>query len=364
MKRMELGIAVVGSGRIGTLRASMAAVHPAVSFLAVSDLDPTRALTLANQVGAQLSSGDNLEVISRPEVNAVIVSTSEPEHTLPVIQALERGKPVLVEKPIALTTEDADRMIAAAKKFGAELHVGYSQRFQKQYLLAKEQILQGRLGRIVGGTGRVYIPRSGTLEILQRASHATPVQDLLTYYVDMFCWFLEGNPPVEVVARGQAGVLKAAGSASNDVTWAILSFGDGTVVSLGVCSTLPAKYPHLGLNSRIEILGTEGVMMLDVDDRNQILYTDRGFAHWYIPKQKMDMVYLGTTAPGDWALGDFWGPLGSETRAWLDHLSTGRPCAIATAEQARKTLEVTLSIERAAQTRETITFPLSNKGND
>lgn len=88
-ERKELGIAVVGSGRIGTLRASLAASHPAVRFLAVSDMDLSRARTLADRVNAQFFSDNNLEVMSRPEVNAVIVSTSEHEHTLPVLQALE-----------------------------------------------------------------------------------------------------------------------------------------------------------------------------------------------------------------------------------------------------------------------------------
>ena len=146
MQRKELGIAVVGSGRMGSQRASLAAAHPAVGFLAVSDIDPSRAQTLAEKTGAQFASGDNLEVISRPEVNAVIVSTPETEHALPVIQALEQGKPVLVEKPIAMSLDDADRMISTASQQGVELRVGYTRRFQRRYLLAKEQIVQGRMG--------------------------------------------------------------------------------------------------------------------------------------------------------------------------------------------------------------------------
>ena len=115
METRELGIAVVGSGRIGSLRARMAAAHPAVKFLAVSDLDADRAASLAKIAGADLSSGDNAEVISHPQVNAVIVSTSEHEHLEPVMQALALGKPVLVEKPIALTLADADQIIAKAE---------------------------------------------------------------------------------------------------------------------------------------------------------------------------------------------------------------------------------------------------------
>ena len=90
MPAKPLGLAVVGSGRIGTLRATLAAAHPAVNFIAVSDRDPSRAASLAEKVGAQFHTADNLEAISRPEVSAVVVSTLEVEHTEPVLQALWR----------------------------------------------------------------------------------------------------------------------------------------------------------------------------------------------------------------------------------------------------------------------------------
>ncbi len=350
----ELGIAVVGSGRMGTLRARLAAVHPAVRFVAVSDLDPSCARALADKAKAQFFSGDNLEIISRPEVNAVVVSTPEHEHTLPVLQALELGKPVLVEKPIALSLKDADKIVAAAQKAGVELRIGYSQRFKRGYLLAKEQILQGRLGQIIGGSARVYNSRAQAFQILKRSPHATPVLDVLTYYVNLICWYFEGNPPVEVIARGQKGVFKAAGYSADDLTWAILTFADGAVVSLGVDYAFPEKYPTLGQSPRLEILGTEGVMLFDEERKDQMMYTDRGFPHSYVPDHSINMVFLSSTSAGDWALGDFWGPLAEETRAWLDHLSTGRPCVLATPEEARLTLKVTLAIEEAVRTGEKV----------
>ena len=89
LKQSNIGIAVVGSGRIGTLRARLAAKkHPAVRFLAVSDRDPKRAQALAEQAGADFHSGSNEEVINHPDVTAVIVSTPEQEHTEPILQAL------------------------------------------------------------------------------------------------------------------------------------------------------------------------------------------------------------------------------------------------------------------------------------
>ena len=85
MQGRSLGIAVIGSGRMGRLRASLAASHPSVSFLAVADADSERARQLAEKTGAHFHTTDNLAAISRPEVNAVIVSTSEAQHAEAVV---------------------------------------------------------------------------------------------------------------------------------------------------------------------------------------------------------------------------------------------------------------------------------------
>ncbi len=358
MQRKELGIAVVGAGRIGTLRARLAAKHPSVSFLAVSDRDPARARALGEQAGADFHSGDNIEVISRPEVNAVIVSTPEGEHAAAVCKALELGKPVLVEKPIALTLADADQILATLRQTGGSLRVGYSRRFKECFLRAKEQMVQGRLGRVVGGTARVYNSRAQAFAILKRDPHATPVMDVLTYYVDLMCWFLEGNPPVEIVARGQTGIFKEAGYSAHDVTWAIVTLADGAVINLGVSYALPTRYPTLGQSDRVELLGSEGTMIIDDDHLDHLIFSEKGIPHAYVPDHQVNMAFLGSNTAGDWAVGDFWGPLGNETRAWLDHLVTGAPTVHTTPEQARINLETTIAIERAVATGKSVRLPL------
>jgi predicted dehydrogenase len=298
-------------------------------------------------------------VISRPEVNAVIVSTSEGEHVAPVLAALESGKPVLVEKPIALSPADADSIIAASEKAKGNLRVAYSRRYKERYLIAKEQVVQGRIGKIVGGAARVFNLRSQAFAILKRNPEATPVVDALTYYVDLMNWLLEGVPVKEVFARGQKGVLRNAGFDTDDVNWAILTYADGTVVNLGVSYALPDNYPARGHAARVEILGTEGVMILDDDHTDQLMYSTKGVPHVYLPDQSVNMVFLQSGTPGDWALGDFWGPIANETRAWLDHLAVGKPCALATAREARHTLEVTLAIEHSAASGKPVTLPLA-----
>ena len=355
IERKTLGLAVIGSGRIGSLRAQLAAGHPAVRFIATADQDAHKAEALAKKIVAVTHSADNDAIIAHPEVNAVIVSTSEGEHLAPILKALELGKPVLVEKPIALSLADADRVIQAIEKSGVGVHVGYSRRYKERYLIAKEQIIQGRIGTMTGGAARVFNSRSQALAMLGRNRHATPVVDALTYYVDLMNWLHEGHKLVEVYARGQKGVLKAAGYPEvDDISYAILTYADGAVVNLGVSYALPEKYPALGHAARVEVVGTEGVMILDDDHTDQLMYTNKGIPHVYLPDHFVNMVFLQSGTPGDWALGEFWGPVATETRAWLDHLSMGRTCHLATALDARKVVEITIAIEQSLRTRKAV----------
>ena len=359
MKRSTIGLAVIGSGRIGTLRARLASEHPAVNFIATADRDPANAKTLAEKVGAEVYSDSNLDIINHPAVTAVVVSTAEGEHTEAVLAAIAAGKPVLVEKPIALTTTEADSIIAAAEHAHANVRVGYSRRYKERYLIAKEQIVQGRLGKITGAAARVFNSSSQALAMLKRDPHATPVVDALTYYVDLMSWFVGGAKLVEVYARGTKGVLKAAGHDVDDVCYSVLTYDDGTTVNLGISYALPEKYPSLGHAARVEVLGTEGVIILDDDHTDQIMYSNKGIPHVYLPDHTVNMVFLQSGTPGDWALGEFWGPIANETRAWLDHLATGKPCVLATPHEARATLEATLAIELSVESGQAVRLPLA-----
>ena len=239
------------------------------------------------------------------------------------------------------------------------MRVGYSRRYKERYLIAKEQIKEGRVGRFVGGAARVFNLRSQATAILKRNPDATPVVDALTYYVDLMNWMHEGVKVKEVFARGQKGVLKESGFDTEDVSYAIITYADGAVVNLGIAYSLPDAYPSRGHAARVEVLGTGGVIILDDDHTDQLMYSEKGVPHVYLPDQSVNMVFLQSGTPGDWALGDFWGPVAAETRAWLDHLSVGKPCALATAREARATLEVTLAIEHSSATGKPVTLPLA-----
>ena len=107
-----------------------------------------------------------------PDMLSVV--TSDHAHADIVVDGAQ-GSPaaILCEKPIATTLADADRMIAACEASGASLHVGYSLRFNRPYLVGKQQILDGKLGRIVSGAARHYHTKANGLKILARSEEAT-----------------------------------------------------------------------------------------------------------------------------------------------------------------------------------------------
>ena len=350
MNKREIGVAVIGSGRIGSLRAGMASRHPSVNFLALSDKNKTKADILAQKTGADFVTDNNLDAISDARVDAVVVATPEHDHVEAVLQAINLGKPIFLEKPLALTLEDGDLIANSAKKAGVEIVIGYSRRHDRRWMMTKQHIKEGRLGEIISIQSRVINTRAQMLEIIKRSPDASPVLDVLTYYVDMVCWYMEGIRPVEVVARSHGKIFRNLGHDTDEATWAIITFENGAIVNLGIFYALPATYPTFGQSPRFEIFGEDGVILLDADNKDSILYSDKGIPHAYVPDHDPKMLFMQTNSSGDWALDDFWGPIANETRSWLDHLVTGVPCPHTTIEEGRKTLQITLAIEESSRT--------------
>jgi len=89
-----------------------------------------------------------------------------------------------------------------------------------------------------------------------------------------------------------------------------------------------------------------------------LVYTEKGFPAGYLPGHKVNMAFLGANSGGDWALGDFWGSIANETRAWLDGLAMGNPTVHTTPGEARVNLETTIAIVRAVETGKPVRLPL------
>ena len=194
---------------------------------------------------------------------------------------------MLVEKPIALTLEDADRIIATAERTGTPLRVGTRNASSAVTCRRKTRFSRGGSGKSLPSAGRACNTRAQGIEILKRSATATPVVDVLTYWVDVAGWFLEGIRPREVTARGHGTVFREAGFDVNDATFALITYENGAVVNLGVYFALPAHAPQLGMGVRIEVYGSEGALILNDDHTDELLITNKGIPHAYIPGSRV-----------------------------------------------------------------------------
>src|SRR2546423_8469188 len=142
----RIGVAIVGAGRVGLFRGEVAARHPQVDFIGVADLKPERAKLVGDKCRADFVTVDYRQLLKRPEITAAIISTDEHLHVEPILAALERKLSLLIEKPLATELADSQRVLDAIKMSGADAVVGYTQRFRRRWLAAKEKVRTGQLG--------------------------------------------------------------------------------------------------------------------------------------------------------------------------------------------------------------------------
>lgn len=347
-QKETVGVGLIGAGRMGSIRAHLAATSPLVDFFAVSDIDPAKAAVVAEQTGAAFHTDDNLAVINHPDVQAVIVSTPEGEHTDAVCAALEAGKSVLVEKPIALSLVDADRILETWGRSRGHLYVGYNQRIRRRYVSVKEQIDSGRLGRVISGRLHHYVSRAVYRQIYQRSPHASPITDGLTYMADMALWFLAPRKPVRVYAQAGGDVFADHPQGIGDYGWAVVTFDDGTSFSLGMVAIMPERWPAYVGTIGIDLFGTEGALAMDDAHKDVMLVMDDAMPSPYAADSSVEVAFLGTQMPGDWALGDFFGPMREETRLFLERVIGGEEIPLCDGATGRAVLELTLAIEQSA----------------
>lgn len=148
----DLGIGIVGAGRIFEQHAiACTALGSRARLLAVSDVDDLQVRKATSQHFIPLAFNDHRQILERKDIDVVIVCTPPSLHEQIVTDALEAGKFVICEKPLAHTLESADRIIAVAQKYPGKL----STVFQFRYLPEVQRTLwlrdQGRLGRLLFG---------------------------------------------------------------------------------------------------------------------------------------------------------------------------------------------------------------------
>jgi predicted dehydrogenase len=145
--RDQLGVGVVGVGAIGRRHAeNLARRIPRARLVAVADVNPEAARSVAADLGAArwFTTADELAV--DPDVEAVVVASSHHGHLEGIRAAASQRKDVFCEKPIAPTLADADAAIAAVAEAGVRLQIGFMRRYDRAYREAKRRIDAGEIG--------------------------------------------------------------------------------------------------------------------------------------------------------------------------------------------------------------------------
>ena len=359
----RIGLAIVGAGRVGLFRGEVAARHPMVDFIGVADLREERLSILKEKAKADFVTRDFAGLLKRPEVTAAIIATDEHLHVEPILAAVERKLSLLIEKPLATELADSQRVLNKIKNSGVDAVVGYTQRFRRRWLAAKEKVRTGQLGDVTLVTSRAFMNRLVALDNYKRTSDASKISPMVisgTHALDVVLWMMEAKRPVEIYARS---VDKALGPLCNgiDATAGVIAFEDGSLYHSVISWALPVVWPGAVYSLEVGITGTEGVLTIDDTHRDIVLATSKASGEGYAPDSVRRVDFMGSYPPGDMALGELRGPMREETEQWLNRVSMGLTTQHATAAEAHDRLMLTKAFDKSARLRKPIPLPITEE---
>ncbi|MCS7220884.1 MAG: Gfo/Idh/MocA family oxidoreductase [Anaerolineae bacterium] len=346
-KEREIGIALIGAGNIASLQARAIAEIVRARLRVVYATRPERARQLATAYGADWTT-DLQEAVTRDDVQLVSVCTPSGAHLEPAMAAARAGKHVLVEKPLEVTLDRADRIIEACRQAGVLLGCVFQSRLKEGVRYAREALAAGRLGRLTLADAYVkwYRPASYYMQGGWRGTWALDgggaLMNQSIHTVDLLQYL--AGPVASVYAR--AATLVHAIEAE-DTAVAVLSFANG---ALGVIEGTTTAYP--GSPARIELHG----------DRGTIVLTEGQVTRWDVDgatgeeRTRVMVEALGGTGAADPLAIGYEGHR-RQIADMVDAILTGRPPLIDGAE-GRKAVEIIRAIYRSAQIGQPVTLPL------
>ncbi len=246
----KLRFAVIGAS--GMARAHMRGIagNPDTELAAVCDIDLEKAKTAAAEFGAPEVIADYRALLSRPDIGAVVVVTPDQLHAEMTVAALEAGKHVLCEKPMAMTVAECEAMIAAERRSGKKLMVGQICRYTPGFILARECVQRGDIGELFFVESEyahdyAHITGAGNWR-LDPVRLRQPFLGGGCHAVDLLRW-IAGNP-YEITAYANHKMLP--GWPVDDCTIAIMRFPNDVIgkafVSIGCKRTYTMRSVFYG----------------------------------------------------------------------------------------------------------------------
>ncbi len=264
-KRIRFG--VIGAGLWGEAHAEVYSTHPLASLAAVCDMDGAKAKRLAEKYGAPKVFTDYREMVADPGIDAVAVATPDFAHREPVVAAARAGKHVHCEKPLATTREDAEAIAEAVRSSGVRYMVDFHARWNPPFAIARRDIEEGRLGRIMSAYFRLNDTISVPMSMLSWSSRSSILWFLGSHAVDTLRYLF--NDEVErVYSVSRAEVLREKGFDIPDLYQTILEFRSGIVATVENNWIVPNTNPAVN-DFKVNITGSKGMVNMDLTN-NQL----------------------------------------------------------------------------------------------
>lgn len=258
-------VGIVGLGHNGVAHLEAHLTCPRSRVVALCDRNPAVVARVGEKYGITRQYSDD-GIFADPEIDAISIHTSDPDHKDPFIKAVRAGKHVLVEKPLANTEEDVCAMVAAARAAGPALkiQVGYILRFNPVYEQIHGLAVAGRLGRIF------YMEADYVHNLLYQAAKTDPVTGRNWYLEKEIPMVGGGSHPLDLLrwisgqevvkAWGYANHVAFPAMANPDCQVCLFQFADGTAAKVaalyGPRSAMPAY-------NNMRVYGTQGTVERD-----------------------------------------------------------------------------------------------------
>jgi predicted dehydrogenase len=260
----ELGVAVVGAGIFGQTHIRVYQSIPRVKVVAVCDINLDQARKTTAQFRIPIATSRIEEILANPEVRGVSVVTPEAHHREAVIQALEAGRHVLCEKPLATNLDDARAMCDAAKRTGRILMPAHVVRFVPKIVRAWKELVK------IGAVVSIHARRNRTMDLREPYLRSHPFLETGVHDIDIIRWFI-GKP-----ARRVYAVTRTVINAANpDLNWGIIEFEGGAVGVIETIWIVP-KQSIETLVDAMHIVARHGTIDIRFDDDGMRIFSEEG----------------------------------------------------------------------------------------
>ena len=255
-----INVCVIGAGRAGLIHAAnFRKSVPYARLTAFADPNREAAEQAARSLEVEKVYADYREALADETIHAVVVVTPTAYHREIVVDAAAAGKHVLCEKPMAMNEAECAEMIEACERGGVKLQLAFMRRFDESFRDAKRQIEDGAIGDVVLVKSLTRGPSTPMPWMYDIRKSNGPLAEVNSHDIDTLRWFA-GSEIAEVYAVGgnfRCPDIRGPYPDFYDTVAMTAKFADGKLGSID--GAMGVRY---GYDSRVEILGTEGVIYL------------------------------------------------------------------------------------------------------